>query len=135
MPTSAQLSEYHKKYLQQLRFRFETFPEHPTVEIVMPRELHDLKGLYPPPPIYTLLFEPVSEEMFEERVKYPHMFPPKSEERAYNKSQVFAKEHIFKPNSDDEDPRMNPEVIGRMPRRDYEWFFFAQPIHSSLFQE
>uniref|UniRef100_A0A8R1HX08 Chromo domain-containing protein n=1 Tax=Caenorhabditis japonica TaxID=281687 RepID=A0A8R1HX08_CAEJA len=89
------------EYSKQLRYRMEQFPEYPMVQIKLPVEKQPT--FYAPPPLTNLLFEPVTEQIYDSRSN--HFFPPKSTKLGFNQVQPFIAPKYFEYASVEDHPR------------------------------
>ena len=71
-----------EEYRKQLNYLSRAFDEYPHVSMHFPPQA--CTTFYSPPPLTSLLFEPITEEMLDNRDTFPYHLPPKSDKITFN---------------------------------------------------
>lgn len=110
IPPSDTLDRDADRYRKELKYRQTVFSEYPFVYIEFPLTPPPTV-LYAPPPLSALLFEPITQEMYEQNQKDPEhlehiVVAPSTNQLGFNESQVFMDpEYMQKRRPAEEDPR------------------------------
>uniref|UniRef100_A0A1I7UVX8 SET domain-containing protein n=1 Tax=Caenorhabditis tropicalis TaxID=1561998 RepID=A0A1I7UVX8_9PELO len=81
-PSSETIDIDHNIYKSQLDYRMQMFEEYPFVNIFYPEE--DRGIFYSPPPLTSIMCQPISEEMINNWFDYPYFFPENSRDTSFN---------------------------------------------------
>ncbi|KAF1750962.1 hypothetical protein GCK72_017513 [Caenorhabditis remanei] len=76
-----------EEYRKQLNYLSRAFDEYPHVSMHFPPQA--CTTFYSPPPLTSLLFEPITEEMLDNRDTFPYHLPPKSDKITFNNVKVL----------------------------------------------
>lgn len=93
LPTDDELRESSEKYQGELDQLQKLFTDYPKVKVVFAKQHDNL--FYSPPPLSNLLFEPVSEQMFNDRKNINCQFFPMSDAYGFNQMKPFVEPSYF----------------------------------------
>ncbi|UMM12812.1 hypothetical protein L5515_001404 [Caenorhabditis briggsae] len=87
VPSEDDVRRDMKQYQEELDLLQKSFTDYPKITIRIPYQIQTV--FYSPPPLSKLLFEPISEAIFEERESDKYHFPPNSDILGFNKVAPF----------------------------------------------